>query len=180
MVSLMYMMPLALANAAGTLVAQRIGATDPRAAQRIGWHGVTIGAGAGAVVGAVVYALRADIVRAYTGDATIVAAAVPLLAWVALFHLADATQAVVSFVLRAYYVVNAPLVINTIAIWGVGLAGGYGLAFDMGRMSPPGLHGAQGFWSASTGGLVVSALLLLALLVHTFRRERAALRVAAA
>jgi len=180
MVSLMYMMPLALANAAGTLVAQRIGADEPRAARRMGWHGVLIGAGAGAVVGATVYALRVDIVRAYTGDATIVAATLPLLAWVALFHLADATQAVTAFVLRSYRVVNAPLAINAIALWGVGLAGGYGLAFDIGGATPSALRGAPGFWGAATGGLVVASVLLLALLARTFRRDRRAYRVATA
>jgi len=180
MVSLMYMMPLALANAAGTLVSQRIGADEPRAARRVGWHGVLIGAGAGAAVGGSVYALRVDIVGAYTGDATIVAAALPLLAWVALFHLADAMQAVTAFVLRAYRVVNAPLAINAIAMWGVGLAGGYGLAFDIGGAIPSGLRGAQGFWAAATGGLVVSAVLLLALLARTYQQDRASLRVATA
>ena len=173
LVSLMYMLPLALANAASTLVAQRIGAGEPRAARRVGWHGIAIGAGAGAVVGAAVYASRAAIVRGYTGDATIVAAALPLLAWVALFHLADATQAVTSFVLRAHRIVNAPLLINTLALWGVGLAGGYALAFDVGGAIAADLHGARGFWSAATAGLVVSALLMLALLVRAHRRERA-------
>ena len=180
MVSLMYMLPLALANAAGTLVAQRIGAAEPGAARRVGWHGVLIGAGAGAAVGAVVFGLRHALVRAYTGDAAIVAAALPLLAWVALFHFADAIGAVTSFVLRAYRIVNAPLVISAIAIWGVGLAGGYVLAFDVTGAGPQGLRGAQGFWSAATLGLVVAAVLLLSLLAWTDRHRRASLRVAPA
>jgi len=180
MVSLMYMLPLALANAAGTLVAQRIGAAEPGAARRVGWHGVLIGAGAGAAVGAVVYGLRHALVRAYTGDAAIVAAALPLLAWVALFHFADAIGAVTSFVLRAYRIVNAPLVISAIAIWGVGLAGGYVLAFDVTGAGPQGLRGAQGFWSAATLGLVVAAVLLLSLLAWTDLHARASLRVAPA
>src|SRR5206468_12048454 len=39
-VSVLFMMPLALANATGTLVAQRIGASDLRDARRLGWHGL--------------------------------------------------------------------------------------------------------------------------------------------
>ena len=42
-VSMLFMMPLALANATATLVAQRIGAGDPRDARRIGWHGLQFG-----------------------------------------------------------------------------------------------------------------------------------------
>ena len=176
LVSLMYMLPLSLANAASTLVAQRIGAGEARAARRVGWHGVGIGIGSAALVGATVFALRGAIVRAYTTDAAIVAAALPLLAWVALFHLADGTQAVASFVLRAHRIVNAPLMINAVAIWGVGLAGGYALAFDRIGGVPARLHGAPGFWSAATAGLVVTAVLLLALLGHTHRRESLARR----
>jgi MATE family multidrug resistance protein len=177
LVSLMYMLPLAIANACGTLVAQRIGAGDPQGARRMGWHGVLLGMLCGGTIGLVVYALRGGIVALYTDDAVIAAAALPLLAWVALFHTADATQAVTAFVLRAYRIVNVPLVINAVAMWGVGLAGGYALAFVGG---PVPVRGAQGFWSAATVGLVVAAVAQLALLAHAFDRQRAALRTAAA
>jgi len=169
LVSLMYMTPLAIANASGTLVAQQIGAGDAAGAQRLGWHGITIGVIAGATVGVAVYLLRDAIVQAYTGHSIIVAAALPLLAWVAIFHLADATQAVSAFVLRAYRVVTLPLVINTVALWGVGIGGGYLLAFDTSGRVPDALRGAPGFWAAATLALVVAALALLGLLVHTFK-----------
>src|SRR5450755_3750707 len=68
MVSLMFMLPLAIANASSTLVAQRIGAGDGAGARRLARHGVEIGVLAGAAVGATVYFLRASILRAYTSD----------------------------------------------------------------------------------------------------------------
>ena len=43
MVSMMFMLPLAIANAASTLVAQRVGAGDAADARRIGWAGLEIG-----------------------------------------------------------------------------------------------------------------------------------------
>ena len=43
LVSLMFMMPLALGNAACTLVAQRLGASDPRDARRWSWHSIELG-----------------------------------------------------------------------------------------------------------------------------------------
>jgi len=58
----------------------------------------------------------------------------------------------------------------------VGLAGGYALAFERIGGLPARLHGAPGFWSAATAGLVVTAVLLLALLAHTHRRESLARR----
>ena len=171
LVSLMYMLPLAIANASGTLVAQRIGAGDAAGAQRLGWHGIAIGAAAGGAFGLAAYLGRNAITHAYTGNPVILASALPLLTWVALFHLADATQAVTAFVLRAYRIVTLPLVVNTVALWGVGIGGGYLLAFDRSGRVPAELLGAPGFWAAATLALVVAALALLALQLQTFRRH---------
>ena len=69
--SLMFMVPLALANATSTLVAQCIGANDPRDARRLGWRGLQLGVGIAAAMGGSVYLLRETILRGYTHDAVI-------------------------------------------------------------------------------------------------------------
>jgi MATE family multidrug resistance protein len=171
LVSVLFMLPLALANATATLVAQRVGARDLVAARRIGWHGLQIGVCLAAVVGAGIYASRDSVVRLYTDDAAVIAAALPLLAWVALFHTADAAQAVASFVLRAWRIATLPMFIFAFSLWGIGLGGGYLLAFDTTGLTPPALRGARGFWAASTVGLVTAALLLIALLALVMRRQ---------
>ncbi len=172
LVSLMFMMPLAIANASSTLVAQRIGAGDPADARRLGWHGLEAGVLIAAMMGAAVYLLREDILRLYTHDSVIVGAALPLLAWVAVFHIADAAQTVAAFVLRAYRVATAPLVIYAVAIWGVGLGGGYALAFDTGGFAPAALQGSLGFWSAATLGLVIAGAGMSGFLMWMLRRTR--------
>ena len=58
-------------------------------------------------------------------NALMVAAALPLVAWVAIFHFADAVQTVAAFVLRAWHIATAPMVIYALSIWGLGLAGGF-------------------------------------------------------
>ena len=55
LVSMMFMMPLALANATSTLVAQSVGAGDAADARRLGWHGLLIGVALAALLGAAVY-----------------------------------------------------------------------------------------------------------------------------
>ena len=172
LVSVLFMLPLALGNATGTLVAQRIGARDLLAARRIGWHGLQIGVCLAAGVGALIYGLRHSVVRLYTDDAAVIAAALPLLAWVALFHTADAAQCVASFVLRAYRIATIPMLIFAVSLWGVGLGGGYVLAFDVTGLTPQPLLGARGFWTASTAGLVLAALGLSGLLALVLRRQR--------
>ena len=172
MVTLMFMLPLAIGNAAGVLVAQRVGAGDAPDARRLGRDGLLIGVSISAALGSVVYLLRGPIVRLYTDDAVIVAAALPLLAWVALFHTADAAQTIGAFVLRAYRIAVVPLVIYVLAVWGIGLGGGYVAAFDLTGRSPDWMRGARGFWSMATLGLTVAALAITGFLAWKLRRDR--------
>jgi len=172
LISVLFMMPLAIANSTSTLVAQRIGADDMRDARRIGWHGLQLGLLIAAAMSMSVYLSRESLLRAYTHDAVIIAAAMPLLAWVMLFHVADAGQTLASFTLRAYKMATVPVVIYASAIWGVGLGGGYVVAFNLTGLTPASLQGAQGFWAASTAGLTIAALGLCSFLIWILRQKR--------
>ena len=172
MISLMFMLPLSIANASSVLVAQRIGAGDAEDASRIGWAGLEIGVLIAAVFGSIVYLLREHLVGLYTGDAVIVAAALPLLAWVVLFHVADAAQTIAAFVLRAHRIATVPLVVYVVAIWVIGLGGGYVAVFVL-DAGPEWMRGAQGFWSMATLGVALAAIGLTGYLGWTLRRERA-------
>jgi multidrug resistance protein, MATE family len=174
LVALLFMMPLGLANATGTLVAQRIGAGDGRDARRLGRHGVQLALLVALAMGGTVYLLRGEVVRLYTSNPAVIAAALPLVAWVALFHAADAVQTAAAFVLRAWRIATVPVVIYATALWGVGLGGGYWFAFATPGFVPEDWRGAPGFWSASTAGLAVAAAGLsafLALVHRTKKRE---------
>lgn len=173
MVTLLFMMPLALSIATSTLVAQRIGAGDPADARAVGWDGLAIGTAIAAALGLAVYAAREPLVAVYTSNATIAAAALPLLAWVAVFHVADAAQTIAAFVLRAWRVAVVPLVVYVLALWVVGLGGGFAVAFGRagdGELARS-LRGAQGFWSMATLGLAIAATgMAIALAVVMHRR----------
>jgi MATE family multidrug resistance protein len=165
MVSVMFMLPLALANAATTLVAQRVGAGDTADARRIGWHGMVIAGACSGALGLVVYALREPLVRLYTTNAAVVAAVLPLLAWVVVFHFFDALQTMAAFVLRGWRVATVPMIIYAGSLIGVGLGGGWWLVFGPGRdIAPVWTQGASGYWVAATAGLTCAALALTALL----------------
>jgi len=171
LVSMMFMMSMAIANATSTLVAQRIGADDASDARQLGWHGVELGVLVAALLGGAVYVLRTPILHIYAHDALIVAAALPLLAWVALFHVADAAQTIAAFVLRAYRIATVPMLVYVLAIWGVGLGGGYAVAFNTTGWSPAALQGAQGFWSAATAGLVLAAIGMCGFLAWMLKQQ---------
>ena len=172
LVAMMFMLPLAQANACSTLVAQALGARDYAAARRLGWHGLEIALAIAFVLGGVIFALREQVLGLYTSDAAIVAAALPLLGWLWLFHVSDAGQTVAAFVLRAHHIATAPMLIYAFAIWGLGLGGGYWLAFGEHEVELPAvMQGARGFWSAASVGLAAAALGLSVLLALVHRRE---------
>ncbi len=172
LVSLMFMMPLAMANATGTLVAQNLGAGRLGDARRIGWHGLAIGCGVAGVVGSAVLLGRVTILGLYTRDQAVISAALPLVAWLAVFHVADAGQTISASVLRAYKIATVPLVIYVASMWGVGLGGGYLLAFDTSGVVPAALHGAVGYWTASTVAITLAAGALCAVMGWALRGPR--------
>ncbi|MEQ1806746.1 MAG: MATE family efflux transporter [Burkholderiaceae bacterium] len=176
MLSILFMLPMAIGNATSSLVAQRIGANDAAQAQQLGWNGLRLGLIVAAVTGCIVYALRLTILHAYTSDPSVIAAALPLLAWLVLFHIADAAQIIAAHVLRAYRVATVPVLIYAAAIWGVGLGGGYVLAFDVTGVTPRSLQGAPGYWAAATAGLVCAGLGLCFFLGWMLRRRNQTLQ----
>ena len=169
LVSMMFMLPLALANGTATLVAQRIGARDLTEARRIGWHGLEIGVGLAVVLGALVFFGREWVLRAYTDNPVIIAAAMPLLVWVWWFHVADAAQTIANFVLRSHRITLIPLIFYAASLWGIGLFGGYQVTHS--AWAPAALRGAPGYWALSTLGLVVVAAALCAFLAWVHRKE---------
>jgi MATE family multidrug resistance protein len=176
LVSLLFMLPLALANATSTLVAQRIGAGDDgrRAALSAGTACSSACAG-GRGDGHAVFVGAIGRARPVHRQPRSSAAALPLLAWVALFHVADAMQTVAAFVLRAWRIATVPVVIYAVvALWGVGLGGGYLLAFNWGGSMPDRpctAHAASGRVDGRAG---LAASGLTALLAWVLRRQRAA------
>jgi MATE family multidrug resistance protein len=138
----------------------------------VAWHGIELAALVALVLGAAIFFTREGVVRLYTDNEVIVAAALPLLAWVALFHFVDAMQIAAAFTLRAWRIATMPLVIYAASIWGLGLGGGYVLAFNLPGWVPASLQGARGFWMASTAGLAAAAIGLVLLLVWVLRRQQ--------
>ncbi len=172
LVSLLFMVPLAIGNAGSTLVAQAVGAGRHAQAARLGWHALVIGTGLALAMGLLVYLLRRPVLGLYTQDTAVLAAALPLVAWLAVFHAADAAQTIAAFVLRAYKITVVSLLIYVAALWGVGQGGGYWLAFNVSGHTPAALQGAPGYWFASTSGLVLAGAALSAVLAVVLRRRR--------
>lgn len=156
--AVLYMTPLAIGIASSTLVSQALGARRFDDAASISRHGIGMACVLACVYGVILLAARPHIIAAYTPDANVIAAAMPLVLIIVFYHLCDALQITTAFILRAYKVTLVPTVIYAIALWGIGLGGGYLLGFDVGGAVPAWLQGARGFWIANSLSLGVAGV----------------------
>jgi len=156
-----YMLPLSLAIATSTLVAQGIGARDHAGARRTAWLGIRLAATLAMATGALLWLLRGPILHAYAKDASVVAAALPLMLFISFYQAFDAVQVMTAFILRAYKIALIPTLIYAASLWGIGLGGGYVLGFGLIDGLPAFTHGASGFWLANSVSLAVAGTLLV-------------------
>ncbi len=159
--TVLYMLPLSIASATCTLVAQEVGSGRLADARRIGNAGVRLGVLLSVGIGIIVWLGREKIIGWYTPDSRVAAAAMPLFFFIAFYQLFDSAQVGTAYVLRAYKVATIPTLMYAIALWGVGLGGGYLIGFDVLGVSPAWLQGAAGFWLGNSLSLaLVSAALI--------------------
>ncbi|CAG4888019.1 MATE family efflux transporter [Paraburkholderia gardini] len=159
--AVLYMTPLSIGIASSTLVAQALGAQRPADAHTLARHGILMACAIACCYGMIVLALRPFIVVGYTSNAQVAAAAMPLVLIVIVYHLFDALQITTAFVLRAYRVAVVPTVIYAVALWGVGLGGGYLLGFNVSGRVPEWFTGARGFWVANAASLAIAGIGLM-------------------
>ena len=107
----------------------------------------------------------------YSATPDVVAMGSTLLVWVAFYHVADAMQALCAFLLRCYRITMAPLMLYSVLLWGLGLYGGYQLAY-VGIAGRAATQAAGSFWLASTVAIGLVAVCLIGLLLSAVRRSR--------
>ncbi|GGD91706.1 MATE family efflux transporter [Caballeronia grimmiae] len=156
--AVLYMTPLSIGIASSTLVSQALGAQRFDDAASISRHGIGMACVLALGYGVALLAARPHVIGAYTPDPNVIAAAMPLVLIIFFYHLCDALQITTAFILRAYKVTIVPTVIYAIALWGIGLGGGYLLGFDVGGAVPASLQGARGFWIANSLSLGVAGV----------------------
>ena len=161
--AVLYMVPLSLAIACSARVSFWIGAGDPDKARRVVGLALSLSALSASTLALLLWLLSQQIPAWYSRNPEVVVTASTLLAWVALYHLADSLQAVCAFLLRCYRITLMPLLIYGVLLWGFGLTGGYFLAY-VGTAGMPASQLPVSFWTAATLALAAVACCFLALL----------------
>ncbi|MCX5592687.1 MATE family efflux transporter [Alcaligenes endophyticus] len=173
-----FMIPMAIGVATASITAQAIGAGQLHRARITGNYGVVIVFLFACLTAGLLLATRGTLAQLYSNDIEVVVMALALLQLLPLFHFCDALQCVVTYILRAYKIAFIPMLMQIIALSGVGLGGGWWLGFGPGkgqldnfllRLSPNMPSGAGSMWLMSSSGLGLSAVLLLLWYTHVLR-----------
>ena len=170
MAAVLYMMPLSMAIACSARVSFWLGAGRPNHAKRTVVLGLKLTAVISLALSATLLIARSVIANLYSGNPEIVAIAASLLGWVAFYHFADSMQALCAFLLRCYRITIAPLALYGVLLWGLGLYGGYRLAYE-GAAGAPASQSPSSFWAASTVAIAGVAVCLLVLLWHSVQQS---------
>lgn len=152
--SLAFMVPLGVSGAAAVLVGYAVGASDIAAARRAALAGLACGAGFMAASALVMLLVPTFLARIYTTDAGVVALAASLIPIAGVFQVFDGIQVVSIGILRGAGDTRAPMVINVLGFWLVGLPVSAALGLGAGG-------GPRGLWWGLTVGLVFVALVLI-------------------
>lgn len=168
--AVLYMMPLSMAIACSARVSFWLGAGKPEYAKRAVLLGTKITVLVAIALAAIVSIAGRLLAGWYSANPEIVALASSLLVWVAFYHVADATQALCAFLLRCYRITIAPLALYGVLLWGLGLYGGYQMAY-VGLAGTLATQSAGSFWTASTIALSLVAACLAGLLWYAVHRS---------
>jgi MATE family multidrug resistance protein len=170
--AVLYMVPLALGIASSARTGYWLGAGQAHQARRAAGMGIGLAMGAAWFGAALLFMGRDTLANAFSNDPRVVQAATVWLGWVALYHLADAVQAVCACLLRCYRITVLPLMVYTALLWGMGLYGGYRWAYQgVDWAGWPMRASVDTFWITSTAALALVSLLFAARVWHASRPQ---------
>jgi multidrug resistance protein, MATE family len=132
MAAVLFMLPLSLSLsiASSARVSYWMGAGDAAQAGAVARAAVKLTVGVALVASTVMALLAIPIANLYSGNPEVAKLGAGLLLFVALYHVADAWQTIGCFLLRCWRITVMPLVVYAFTLWGLGLGGGFALAYQ--------------------------------------------------
>jgi multidrug resistance protein, MATE family len=130
MAAVLFMIPLSLSIASSARVSYWMGAGNAAQAGALARAAVKLTVGVALVASTVMALLAVPIANLYSGSSDVAKLGAGLLLFVALYHVADAWQTIGCFLLRCWRITVMPLVVYGITLWGLGLGGGFVLAYE--------------------------------------------------
>ena len=159
--SLSFTMGIAVAQASSSLVAQHLGADEPRQAERVGYRATFLAMGLMGLVGLSYLIAPSFLMGLFSDDPRVIAAGVAILRLVALYQIFDAAAIVLGGSLNGAGDTTYTMLTRLVFAWGLFIPLAYLLAFPLGG-------GVRGAWA---GAMVYLAGLALVYLLR-FRSGR--------
>lgn len=159
--ALLYMVPLSFSIATSARASYWIGAKNfdmMKKSVRSGFELILL---ISSVLAAGVWFCQNEIAGIYVKDPNVLQLTAQLIGLVAFYHFFDAIQTMSFFVLRSLKIVFIPFVLYTSLLWGLGLRGGFMLAYQYDVLF---FHSPSAFWLSSSTALLFVSLSLLILL----------------
>ena len=153
--SLTFMAAVGVTQAVAVLVGQAVGAGDPGQARRFAGAGVLFVGGMMVFFGVAFLSVPETLARIYSTDMVVVGLAATLIPVAGVFQVFDGLQAVAAGALRGVGDTLAPMIVNLVGFWFIGLPIGLYFGFRAG-LGPIGL-----WWGIAAGLATVSVFLLL-------------------
>jgi MATE family multidrug resistance protein len=176
MAALLYMVPLSLSIACSARVSYWLGANQHQNARKALRDGLTLVIIFGSLLSLLLVVFQREVVLFYTQSPEVAELAAELLYWLACYQLADALQVFCVFALRSYRITLFPLLTYAITLWGVGLAGGYVVAYgfvEFETLTWLQTNSPITFWQTSTLALVLTVAALFPVLwIRAYRKTR--------
>lgn len=151
--SMMFMLPLSIAQAITIRVGHAAGAGDYPLVVVRGRVGIVMAGGIMALSATLLLLFPQVIVALYTDDASVAQMAMTLLFAAALFQFSDGLQVAASGALRGLKDTTVPMFITMLSYWGVGFPSAWVIGILWGV-------GPQGLWGGLAAGLTCAAILL--------------------
>lgn len=152
--SLTFMVPMGVAAAAAVLVGHAVGRSDAAEARRAATAALVCGVGFMLASAGLMLAAPRFLAGLYTTDVQVAALAASLIPIAGVFQVFDGTQVVSIGILRGVADTRAPMIVNILGYWLIGLPISAVLGF---RTS----LGPLGLWWGLTVGLVLVSLVLV-------------------
>jgi MATE family multidrug resistance protein len=175
MTAVLYMIPLSLSIASSSRVSYWIGAGQIHRARQALRTGLSLVLLLSLSLAALIGWQHQTIAQFYTQSPEVAALAATLLLWLMLYHVADAVQVFCVFTLRCYGITVLPLITYTVLLWGLGLAGGYVVAygggFDVSALTWLTPQSPIAFWQTGSLALYVTTAVLLPVLWRAAYRQ---------
>lgn len=163
-VSFTFMVPLAIGNAAATLVAINLSEKNKEKVYQYAF-GCLFLSTIFMTVTAVVFTLVPHLVIGiYSDKADLIGVASSLIFFAALFQIPDGIQTTLSGILRGMRISRPTMLLTMIGYWGIGLPLGYYLGFEK-------QMGAQGLWIGLASALSTMSVLLFLLFLRELKRQ---------